>query len=77
MNKKERILDIEKSERFAEKEIKQKNDAGNNAFSSIEFYIIIHFTNEELYYSNHERETFEEHAEEIINTEKGVIYCFN
>lgn len=50
-------------------ELVHEND---NAFSSIEYYLIIHMTNAELYYSDHLAECF--NAEEVIDTEKGRIF---
>ena len=50
-------------------ELEHKHD---NAFSSIEYYLIIHMTNAELYYGDHLTECFD--AEEVIDTEKGRIF---
>ena len=50
-------------------ELVHEND---NAFSSIEYYLIIHMTNAELYYGDYMRWCFD--AEEVIDTEKGRIF---
>jgi hypothetical protein len=76
MTNSERILDIESTGNFDKQEVKKNYDK-RNTFTSHAFYIIFHYTNAELYYSNHERENLEEHADEIFKTKKGIFYCFN
>jgi hypothetical protein len=77
MDNNERIKDITSTGNFDSREVTKTYDCFHNSFTSIEFYRIIHYTNAELYYKSYERENFEECAEEIIHTEKGIIYCFN
>ena len=43
-----------------------------NTFKSIEYYLIIHMTNAELYYGDYMRWCFD--AEEVIDTGKGRIF---
>ena len=50
-------------------ELVHKHD---NAFSSIEYYLIIHMTNAELYYGDYMADCF--NAEEVIDTGKGRIF---
>ena len=77
MKNNERILDIESTGNFDKNEIKNFYAILDNSFKSIEYHIIFHFTNEELYYNSHEIENLEENADFQEETEKGKIYCFN
>lgn len=45
------------------------------SFKSIEYYLILHFCNEELYYMSEEEEESFSHCDEIIDTELGRIYA--
>ena len=74
----ERMQDIYKLGTFESGEIEQAGElTTDNLFKSIEYYLIIHFTNEELFYLPEETErTYEEGAEEVHDTEKGRIYLF-
>lgn len=74
MNTEERIKDIFKTGGFNPEEIEHVKD---NIFKSIEYYIIIHLTNAELYYQSAEEEEINKSAEEIRDTEKGRVYFFN
>jgi len=77
MKNKERIKEIEKTKIFGFNEVKKNYDELNNTFISDEFYIIFHYTNEELYYLSDEEETnLKSVADEILDTEKSRIYCF-
>jgi len=46
----------------------------DNAFSSIEYYLIIHMTNAELYYGYHLTECFDAYGCEYVDTDKGRIF---
>lgn len=50
-------------------ELKHEHD---NAFSSIEYYLIIHMTNAELYYGGEMEWCFD--ADEYVDTNKGRIF---
>jgi len=43
-----------------------------NTFKSIEYYLIIHMTNAELYYGDYLKWCFD--AKEVIDTDKGRIF---
>ena len=76
MKTNERIKDINENGNFDLNEVKHDKNQFNS-FTSIEYYLIFHFTNEEIYFTPDEkREHMEEVAEDIINTEKGIIFCF-
>jgi len=48
-----------------------------NAFKSIEFYQIIHVTDEERYYIDEESESnLCNSCDVCLDTEKGTVYCF-
>jgi hypothetical protein len=72
----QRITDIQENGNFNLTEVEQEGNLFNS-FKSDEYYLILHFTDEEIYYtSDEEKEQFEKIAEDIINTEKGIIFCF-
>lgn len=72
----ERIEDIKSVGTFRDDEIIPNEDS-QNYFSSIEYHLIIHVTNEDLYYMDEETEKiWEEHSEDTEDTEKGRIYLF-
>lgn len=72
MKTQDRIKDIIKLGIFNDTEIENLNE--ENTFKSWEYYLIVHLTNEELYYSDMDQYETSDLTE---NTEKGVIYCFS
>lgn len=51
---------------------------GENQFKSIEFYQILHFTNEEWYYTADENcKNLKDTADETHETERGLYFCFS
>jgi len=80
MNESERITDILSAELHGierdELELLYEYIFHQNYFKSIEYYQIVHYTNEELYYSV-EEEFLDEHADLILDTEKGRIFLFS
>lgn len=55
----------------------EENKTPYTILKSIEYYNILHFTNEALYYLDEEQENnLRGAAEEIHETEKGIIFCF-
>lgn len=76
MTDKQRIKDINENGNF---NLTKVETDGNrfNSFKSDEYSLILHFTEKEIYFrSNKKRKQLEEIAEDIINTEKGIIFCF-
>jgi hypothetical protein len=54
-----------------------ENDYWHKTFESIEYYMIVHLTNEELYYtSDEEIEQYQQCADLIEDTQKGRVYGF-
>lgn len=72
MTEKERIEDILSSGIFNADEV-QHTDQNN--FKSWEFWQILHYTNEEYYYLPDDE--IQVLADQQIETEKGIIYCFS
>ncbi len=77
MTPQDRIKDIQsvKTESFNSDEIKQDDDQ-QNFFSAIEYYLIIHLTNEELYYTDDETLGNYDHADLKEDTDKGRVFGF-
>lgn len=74
MTTEERIEDIFNVGTFNDEEI----EAIDGGFKSWEFYQILHFSNEEWYYTDDETsEAIQESADQEIHTEKGIIFCFS
>lgn len=69
----DRMLDIKTTNIFNNNEVKFDFE---NRFKSIEYYIIIHLSNAELYYIDEETLRSYENADLIQDTVKGRIYCF-
>lgn len=78
MTVEERKQDILNSSLFLDNEVEQvQNDSNFHVFKSWEYYQIFHLTNEEHYYTSEEEvNNLSGHADEIIDTNKGIIYCF-
>ena len=79
MNTQDRILDINSLGIFNDTEVEQDTTAlrmQENSFKSIEYFLIVHLTNEELYYMSHD-EIPSKFADLIKDTEKGRIYCYS
>ena len=81
MDRQERRTDVLRTGFFYKEELENvDNETHNqgNAFKSIEYYLILHFTNSELYYLSDEETThLNESADIIEDTNQGRIYCFN
>jgi len=75
----DRIQDIGNTNLFNDEELcEARNDSYISCFHSWEFYQIFHVTNEELYYLDGDTENdLTNSADEVIDTEKGRIYCFS
>jgi hypothetical protein len=69
----ERILDLQSSGIFNDEELENTND--QNTFKSWEYWQILHYTNEEWYYVNDDG--IEELADERVETDKGIFFCFS
>ena len=69
MTTEERKADIIGTNGIEASELEHKHD---NAFKSIEYHLIIHMTNAELYYGDYLRWCFD--ADEVIDTGKGRIF---
>jgi hypothetical protein len=78
MNTQERILDINSLSTFNDNEVSQEQSSSlPNYFKSIEYYLIIHLTNEELYYLDDETETtYTNSADDVEDTKKGRVYLW-
>jgi hypothetical protein len=78
MNTQERILDINSLSTFNDNEVSQEQSSSlPNYFKSIEYCLIIHLTNEELYYLDDETETtYGESADNVEDTTKGRVYLW-
>ncbi|MGK0324843.1 MAG: hypothetical protein ACJA1D_000175 [Polaribacter sp.] len=78
MKNKDRLKELERSGSFNNEEIEKiESEKGNNFFKSWRYYLIVHLSNEELYYLDIESTENYESADEIILTEKGSIFCFS
>lgn len=75
MTKDERLLDIQSLGIFNDNEL--SNLERENDFTSWEYYLVRHLTNEELYYTNDEEAA---HLADMCasqhDTDKGRIYLF-
>jgi|DEB0MinimDraft_6_1074348.scaffolds.fasta_scaffold502346_2 hypothetical protein len=71
MTTEERKAEIIGTNGIEASELEHKHD---NMFSSIEYYLIMHMTNAELYYGYHLTECFDAECVEVIDTEKGRIF---
>lgn len=59
-------------------ELKQELDATFISFSSIEYHLIIHMTNTELYYCDDEQINLHENLCDVKqDTRKGIIFAFS
>lgn len=77
MSEENRILDIFQTGSFNDTEIEKLDTLDPHSFKSWEFWQILHYTNEELYYLS--GETFDNlisTADETIETKEGIILCF-
>ena len=73
----DRITEICNTLGIDSEEITILNSRNVAAFSTWEFYEVMHFTNAELYYvSDEEAAALDQTADEIHETEKGIIYCY-
>lgn len=76
----EAIKDVFKLGTFEPDELEpyKDNKTPYTVLKSAQFYNIIYFTNEGLYYLDEEQEKrFKELAEEVHETEKGIIFCYS
>ena len=71
----QRIIDIESTNLFTNDEVVYIEES-NQSFESWEFSVIMHYTNEELYYLDDELVNALQNADTIEDTDKGIIYCF-
>lgn len=72
----ERVTDILSAGIFTPEEVEQIDDNPNN-FKSIEFHLIKHLTDEELYYTDAETLEALETADTVQDTPKGRIFLFS
>ena len=75
MKTNDRIEEIENLPFFDKGEIEMdihRHSPESNFFKSIEYHLIIHLTNQELYHNQEDYET----ADLIEDTPKGIIFCF-
>lgn len=71
----QRVADILTTGVFDVEEIK-KEGTSESSFSSIEFYLIIHMTDEEYNYADDEYINSLNVADEQFETPLGFVYCF-
>lgn len=76
MNTQERLNDILELGIFNNTELELDDSGNENTFKSWEYYLIIHLSNEDLYYTDDETLQSYEESGERHETSKGVIYCF-
>ena len=75
MSDQERITDLMSIGMFNENELVSHDQP--NSLSSIEYWQIMHYTNEELYYLDEETHTdIKECADIIEETSKGIAFLF-
>lgn len=74
MSIQEKIQDIFSTGIFNDEEI----ESTEGGFKSWAYYQIFHYTNEEWYYVDGElASTLRETADEELQTENGIIFCFS
>jgi hypothetical protein len=75
MGYKQRLSDILKTGLFEDNEVEHERE---NIFKSWEYYLIIHFTNQELYYlSDEEKDNYSKIADLELETNEGFLFAFS
>lgn len=54
----------------------QHNTMFGTTFKTIEHYLVVFLTNQEMYYLDHENESTLNEADLIKNTKEGKVYAF-